>query len=60
LGSRAGSERVVHCPSGIVAQVVEDVSVAPECHCRVSMTKHLGNCVERNVLAECQGAHGMP
>ena len=54
-----GSEKFVHRPGGIVAHVVEDVCVAAERNPRASMADHLGDRVERNALAERQGAGGI-
>src|SRR5215211_8326616 len=62
LGSvvvKSGSEKFVHRPGGVIAHVLEDVSIPPEGHRRVGVAKHPRDRVERYALAQGQGAGGV-
>jgi hypothetical protein len=53
-------KELVHRPGGILSHILEDVGVPSEGHRRVGVAEHPGDRVERNALAQRQGAGGVP
>ena len=49
----------VHRPSSVLAHILEHVSVAPQGHGGIGVTKHLRDRVEGDTLSKCQSSSGV-